>query len=88
VNAIAPSWWMSLRSTFEASRSLSREVAVHRELGRVHLMAHRAHRAVGALGLQQVLDQPARGVDPGVATLLDQIAGNFRLVAGFAIKDR
>jgi hypothetical protein len=36
-------------------------------------VADRAHRAVGGLGLQQVLDQPARGLDPGVAPLLDQI---------------
>ena len=39
----------------------------------MHLVAHRAHRAIGAFGLQQVLDQPARGVQPGVRALLDQI---------------
>lgn len=39
------------------------QVAVHRESCRVHLVADRAHRAVRGLGLQQVLDEPARGLD-------------------------
>ncbi len=50
------------------------EVPMHRELGRSHLVAHRAHLAVGTLGLQQVFQQPARGVHRGVAALLDEIA--------------
>jgi hypothetical protein len=32
---------------------------MHREAGRMHLVANRAHGAVGVLGLQQMLDQPA-----------------------------
>jgi hypothetical protein len=52
----------------------ARHVAMHRELRRLHLVADRAHRAVRAFGLQQMLDQPARGLDAGVAPLLDQIS--------------
>jgi hypothetical protein len=51
----------------------ARQVAVHRELGRVHLVAHRAHRAIRGLGLQQVFEQPARALQGGAAALLDQI---------------
>ena len=54
----------------------AREVAVYRELGRVHLVAHRAHRAVGRLGLQQMFDQPTRRVERATdsfAALLDQV---------------
>ena len=38
------------------------QIAVHRELRCVHLVAHRAHRPVGRLGLQQMLEQPARAL--------------------------
>ncbi len=55
----------------------ARQVAVHRELGRVHLVAHRAHRAVRCLGLQQVFEQPARAVQrlatAATPSLLDQV---------------
>lgn len=54
------------------------EVAVHGEAGSVHLVTHRAHRSIGVLGLQQVLDEPARTVQPchslaRTRALLDQI---------------
>jgi hypothetical protein len=45
------------------------QVAVRREARGAHLVAHRAHRPVGALGLQQVLDQPARAVHADAAAL-------------------
>ena len=49
------------------------QVAVHGELRCVHLVADRAHRAIGGLGLQQMLDEPVRGLHAAVAALLDQI---------------
>jgi hypothetical protein len=49
------------------------QVPVHGKLRHMHLVADRAHRTVGGLGLQQVLDEPARGLDAGAAPLLDQI---------------
>jgi hypothetical protein len=52
----------------------ARHVAMHRELRGMHLVADRAHRSVGAFGLQQMLDEPARGLDAAVAALLDQIS--------------
>ena len=55
---------------------------MHREPRGVHLVADRAHRTVSAFGLQQMLDQPARGLDARMATLLDQI----RPRAGHAVQ--
>jgi hypothetical protein len=49
------------------------QVAVHRELGHVHLVLDRAHAAVDGLGLQQVLDEPARVVQAGVTALLCEV---------------
>jgi len=59
---------------------------MHREFRGLHLMADRAHRSVRALGLQQMLDQPARGLDAGTSShdtiLLDQIGAR----AGHAVQ--
>ncbi len=38
------------------------QITMHREFGHVHLVTDRAHRAVGVLRLQQMLDQPARSL--------------------------
>jgi hypothetical protein len=54
------------------------QVAMRRELRSVHLVADRTHRAVGGLGLQQVLHDPARGLELRVALLLDQIDPGVR----------
>ncbi|MCY1228077.1 hypothetical protein D9M72_403730 [compost metagenome] len=50
------------------------QIPVHGEARRVHLVLDRTHRTVCGLRLQQVLDQPARGVQAGRCTLLRQIA--------------
>ncbi|EWS52743.1 hypothetical protein X551_04467 [Methylibium sp. T29] len=51
----------------------ARQVAVRGEASGTHLVAHRAHRPVGALGLQQVLDQPARAVNATATALGHEI---------------
>jgi hypothetical protein len=69
-------WWPVAHQLAIDRRDLEVEagqVAVHRELRHVHLVADRAHGAIRALGLQQVLDQPARGLHALRSTLLDQI---------------
>ncbi|VTY39042.1 Uncharacterised protein [Xylophilus ampelinus] len=52
----------------------AREVAVHRELGCMHLVIHRTHATVGALGLQQLLDEPSRVVQIHLGALFGQVA--------------
>jgi hypothetical protein len=51
----------------------AREIAVHRELRRVHLVFDRAHAPIDGLGLQQVFDQPAPGIQAALATLFAQL---------------
>ncbi len=49
-------------------------IAGHREARRCHLVLNRAHRPIRSLGLQQMLDQPARGIQTRCRTLLLQVA--------------
>jgi hypothetical protein len=50
----------------------ARQVAVHRELGRVHLVAHRAHRPVGASACSRC-SISQRELSTALPALLDQI---------------
>ncbi|MPN22148.1 hypothetical protein SDC9_169531 [bioreactor metagenome] len=47
------------------------QVAVYRELGTAHLVLHRPCGAVAGLGLQHMLQQPARALDFGAALLTE-----------------
>ena len=49
------------------------QIPVHGEARGVHLVLDRTHRTVCGLRRQQVLDQPARGIQAGRGTLLRQI---------------
>ncbi len=46
-------------STFDWAELEARQIAMHRELGRMQLVANRTHVPVRVFGLKQVLDQPA-----------------------------
>lgn len=63
----------------------ARQVAVHRELGRVHLVAHRAHGAVRGLCLQQMLKQPARSLQRTPASTPTALLHQIGPRAGHAV---
>jgi len=43
------------------------QIPMHREAGRTRLVADGAYGPVGAFGFKQMLDEPAGGVQSGVA---------------------
>ena len=51
---------------------------MHRELGCMHLMAHRAHASVCGLGLQQVFNQPPCLLRARTGPLFDQVQPGAR----------
>ena len=75
VQAVVAKVATNFRSSGETSKSKQQCLGA-RELHRAHLVADRAHRMIRALGLQQMLNQPARGNVADTAALATPFSTN------------